>query len=133
MATAITDARNVLLEQTKPGTHADHESNAKAAQAITVARYAAFAADGKVLPEVYPPPLAGDGADVYTMADEAGEGAVTYKEFSKFVGRNQNLKNRLREGWEFFCGHFSIENLEDCPKEKFMEIWAAAAAKRTDA
>eukprot|EP01059_Diplonema_ambulator_P033826 TRINITY_DN725_c0_g1_i1.p1 TRINITY_DN725_c0_g1~~TRINITY_DN725_c0_g1_i1.p1 ORF type:complete len:153 (+),score=68.18 TRINITY_DN725_c0_g1_i1:56-460(+) len=130
---AVVEARNAFTELTKPGTHSDHEANAAAAQAVTLARFAHFAAEGKVFPEVYPPPPAGDGSDVFDMADEGGEGTVTFKEFSKFIGRNQNLKNRLREGWEWFTAQFSIENLEDCPKARFMEIWAEAAAKRADA
>ncbi|KAJ9460600.1 hypothetical protein DIPPA_23705 [Diplonema papillatum] len=131
--TAVAEAREKLAELTKPGVHSDHEANAAAAAAVTLARFAHFAESGEVLPKSYPPPPAGDGGDVFNMADEGGEGQVTYKEFSKFVGRNQSLKNRLGAGWVWFTEQFSMDNLEDCSKSKFMELWQEAASKRTDA
>ena len=124
--------RATLLELTKPGVHTEKDELAAQCAELTKARFALYAAEKKVYPVVYPPPPAGDGGDVFDAADEGGEGEVTFKEFSKYIGRNQNLQNRLREGWTHFVGQFDIENLQDCSKARFMEIWQEAAALRKD-
>jgi len=124
-------ARAVLTDLTKPGVHTERDELAEQAQKVTLARYALFKAEKRIYPTVYPPPPAGDGADVFDAADEAGEGVVTYKEFSKYLGRNQNLSIRLgKEGFAKLTSNFDIENLEDCAKETFMKLWQEAAAMR---
>jgi len=124
-------ARAVLTDLTKPGQHTEKDELAAQAQKVTEARYAMYAAEKKIYPVVYPPPPAGDGADVFDAADEAGEGVVTYKEFSKYLGRNQNLSIRLgKEGFAKLSSNFDIENLEDCAKKTFMGLWQEAAALR---
>jgi len=120
--------RAILTDMTKPGTSAEKDDLAVVAQEITQARYALYNAEKRVYPVVYPPPPAGNGADVFAAADEAGEGVVTFKEISKYLGRTQNLSIRLgKEGFKQMSSHFDIENLEDCPKEHFMKLWQEAA------
>eukprot|EP01061_Rhynchopus_euleeides_P010147 TRINITY_DN194_c0_g1_i1.p1 TRINITY_DN194_c0_g1~~TRINITY_DN194_c0_g1_i1.p1 ORF type:complete len:133 (+),score=56.77 TRINITY_DN194_c0_g1_i1:62-460(+) len=132
MTAAVDTVRAELQEMVKPGRQTEKEDLALKCQEITKARYALYAAETKVYPEVYPPPAAGDGSDLFDAADEGGEGAVTYKEFSKYIGRNQHLNVRLGEGWPSFVAQFSIEDLRDCPKAEFMRIWQEAAALRKD-
>eukprot|EP01060_Flectonema_neradi_P026998 TRINITY_DN36635_c0_g1_i1.p1 TRINITY_DN36635_c0_g1~~TRINITY_DN36635_c0_g1_i1.p1 ORF type:complete len:132 (+),score=30.01 TRINITY_DN36635_c0_g1_i1:63-458(+) len=130
MTDVIDAPRNLLVQNTRPGCVSEHSENLVLAQKITEARYAHFKAASEVYPKSYPPPMAGDGADVFAAADEAGEGTMTYKEVAKFLGRNQNLRHRLQEGWESFNSKFDTENLNDLTKADFMKIWQEAAALR---
>lgn len=132
----VDDARHTLLEMTKPGVVTDFEQAFAAGQNITKERYRLFAAAGKVYPTEYPPPPAGDGRDVFKAADEAGEGKCTRKEIAKYLMRNQTLRHRLREGWAQFNTNFGTEDIaenhEELDQSQFCELWAKAAALRTD-
>eukprot|EP01062_Namystynia_karyoxenos_P079687 TRINITY_DN844_c0_g6_i1.p1 TRINITY_DN844_c0_g6~~TRINITY_DN844_c0_g6_i1.p1 ORF type:complete len:437 (+),score=166.74 TRINITY_DN844_c0_g6_i1:94-1404(+) len=127
-------AREVLLDMTKPGAVTDPEQSAAAGQRITAARYACFRGTGRVYPAKYPPPEAGDGADVFKAADEAGEGACTRKEIAKYLMRNQTLRHRLREGWAKFNSNFGTEDIpenhEELSQEQFCALWQEAALLR---
>eukprot|EP00756_Hemistasia_phaeocysticola_P032174 Hpha_TRINITY_DN16395_c1_g9::TRINITY_DN16395_c1_g9_i1::g.60510::m.60510 len=136
-AAEVTAARCVLKEHTKPGVVTDFDQAGEAAQRITVARYAVWQESQVVFPSNYPPPEAGDGADVFKAADEAGEGMVTRKEIAKYLMRNQTLRHRLREGWDKFNLNFGTEdkaeNHEEINLDQFKKYWAEAAALRPDA
>eukprot|EP01060_Flectonema_neradi_P001819 TRINITY_DN1112_c0_g4_i1.p1 TRINITY_DN1112_c0_g4~~TRINITY_DN1112_c0_g4_i1.p1 ORF type:complete len:377 (+),score=74.96 TRINITY_DN1112_c0_g4_i1:39-1169(+) len=130
---AVDKVRGELKELLKQGGMADHASTAAAAQNVTLARYAHYAEKKEVYPQVYPPPDAGDGKDVFKKADEAGEGVMTRKEVSKFIGRNiSTIKARLQEGFESFNSQFSIEDLRDITEAEFCGIWTEEAKKRVD-
>ena len=129
----VEKARGELKELLKQGGMADHDSTAAAAQKVTLARYSHYAEKKEVLPEVYPPPEAGDGKDVFKKADEAGEGFITRKEVSKFIGRNiSTIKARLQEGFETFNSQFTIEDLRDITEAEFCALWTEEAKKRAD-
>eukprot|EP00756_Hemistasia_phaeocysticola_P032155 Hpha_TRINITY_DN16395_c1_g1::TRINITY_DN16395_c1_g1_i1::g.60498::m.60498 len=121
---------------TKPGAVTDYDQAAVVAQELTKARWALFLASGKIYPEKYPPPEAGDGKDVFRACDEAGEGLCTRKEIAKYLMRNQTLKHRLREGWAKFNLNFGTEdkaeNHEELNEAQFMALWAEAAALRAN-
>ena len=132
MTAAVDTIRAELMDLTKPGTQTEKDDLAEVCQRLTKARYALYASEKQVYPEVYPPPPAGDGQDVFNAADEGGEGTVTYREFSKYIGRNQHLSPRLGEGWPVFVSKFDMEDLRDCSKEDFMKIWQECAAMRKE-
>ena len=131
MTEVIDSTRSLLSQSTRPGAVSEHNENLALAQKITESRFAHFKEKSELYPKAYPPPMAGDGSDVFAAADEAGEGTMTFKEVAKFLGRNQNLRHRLQEGWVSFNSKFDTENLQDLTKEGFMKIWQEAASLRS--
>eukprot|EP01065_Artemidia_motanka_P002158 TRINITY_DN11002_c0_g1_i1.p1 TRINITY_DN11002_c0_g1~~TRINITY_DN11002_c0_g1_i1.p1 ORF type:complete len:380 (+),score=139.98 TRINITY_DN11002_c0_g1_i1:65-1141(+) len=131
----VDDQRAALSEMTATGKVMDFEKVLPAAQAVTSARYAHWQSVSDMWPQEYPPPEAGDGADVFNAADEAGEGLVTRRELSRYMMRNQTLRHRVgREGWAQLNSRFVVDESPESRAEvgvdEWKREWAAAAALR---